>query len=183
MVTGFWYEWSLAIPPAYGIDLNNHSATLFDEGTTKISTSTWPQVGRAVAALLSLPIKSEGEGASCLEDFKNQLVYVSSFSVSQQDMLESAYRVTGTTEADWKIKKEGARKRYDEGIDQMKKGDRIGFVKMMYTRVFWDDNVGDHEGRVINKELGLPKEDLDEATKRAVQRAKEQKNLWVDGSD
>lgn len=42
--TGFWYEWSLAIPAAYGIDLINHTATLFDEGETKISTSTWPQV-------------------------------------------------------------------------------------------------------------------------------------------
>ena len=42
--TGFWYEWSLAIPAAYGIDLLNRTATLFDEGDVKITTSTWPQV-------------------------------------------------------------------------------------------------------------------------------------------
>ena len=44
VVTGFWYEWSMAIPSAYGIDLNKKEAVLFDEGETKISTSTWPQV-------------------------------------------------------------------------------------------------------------------------------------------
>lgn len=42
--TGFWYEWSLAIPAAFGIDLINRTATLFDEGDIKITTSTWPQV-------------------------------------------------------------------------------------------------------------------------------------------
>ena len=42
--TGFWYEWSLAIPAGYGFDFANRAVTLFDEGEAKISTSTWPQV-------------------------------------------------------------------------------------------------------------------------------------------
>lgn len=42
--TGFWYEWSLAIPAGYGIDFAKREVTFFDEGETKISTSTWPQV-------------------------------------------------------------------------------------------------------------------------------------------
>ena len=42
--TGFWYEWSLAIPAGFGIDFANHTVTLFDEGETKISTSTLAQV-------------------------------------------------------------------------------------------------------------------------------------------
>lgn len=42
--TGFWYEWSLAIPAGFGIDFANRAVTFFDEGRTKISTSTWPQV-------------------------------------------------------------------------------------------------------------------------------------------
>lgn len=44
--TGFWYEWSLSIEPSFGFDLINHKVTLFDEGETKISISTWPQVRR-----------------------------------------------------------------------------------------------------------------------------------------
>ena len=42
---GFWYEWSLAIPVAYGFDFENRAVTLFDDGETRINTSTWPQVG------------------------------------------------------------------------------------------------------------------------------------------
>lgn len=42
--TGFWYEWSLGIPAAFGFDFANHAVTYFDEGETKISVSTWPQV-------------------------------------------------------------------------------------------------------------------------------------------
>ncbi len=42
VVTGFWYEYSLAMPPNYGFDFVNRAVTLFDEGETKISTSTWP---------------------------------------------------------------------------------------------------------------------------------------------
>jgi hypothetical protein len=42
--TGFWYEWSLAMPAAFGIDFTSRKAILFDEGKTRICTSTWPQV-------------------------------------------------------------------------------------------------------------------------------------------
>jgi hypothetical protein len=181
VVTGFWYEWSLAIGAAYGIDTLNRTATLFDDGTAKISTSTWPQVGRAVAALLALPVNSDDSKEPCLNDFKNQVVYISSFLVSQRDMLESVYRVTGTKESDWAISSEPARDRYADGLEAMKTGDRVGFAKMMYTRIFYDDKVGDCEHKTINARLGLPKEDLDDATKRAVKRAEETKGGWGAG--
>lgn len=37
---GFWYEWSLSIPTAYGIDLIKKEVVFFDDGSTKICTST-----------------------------------------------------------------------------------------------------------------------------------------------
>ncbi|KAK5171145.1 uncharacterized protein LTR77_004289 [Saxophila tyrrhenica] len=176
--TGFWYEYSLAIGPAYGIDTVNHKATLFDDGNTKISTSTWPQVGRTVAGLLSLPIKAEGQ-EPCLENYANKVIYANSFTISQNEMLASVFRVTGTKESDWTIEKVGSRERYETGLEQIKEGKRAGFVKMMYTRIFFQDGAGDteHSKGTVNAALGLPKEDLDEATKRAVARAKA-----VDGS-
>ncbi|CAG7920080.1 unnamed protein product [Penicillium olsonii] len=168
--TGFWYEWSLAIPSAFGIDFANKTATLFDEGETKISTSTWPQIGRTVAALLSLPIQSEGV---CLNDLRNQVVYADSFTISQKDMLESAFRVTGTTEKDWTITKQSARERYESGMKEMQGGDRIGFVKSLYTRIFFDDGAGNFSSKgTLNEALALPKEDIDEATRLAIERSK-----------
>ena len=180
MSTGFWYEWSLAIPPAFGFDFANRKVTFFDEGETKISTSTWPQVGRAVAALLSLPVKSEGaKRQACLENFKNQIVYVNSFNVSQKDMLESALRVTDTKEADWTITKEPSKDRCENGLKEIQEGMRVGFAKMMYTRVFYPDGCGDVSDKTINHLLDLPEEDIDEATKRAIERSAGAK--WVDG--
>lgn len=174
--TSFWYEWSLAIRDAYGFDFANRAVTLFDDGETKISTSTWPQVGRAVAGLMSLPIQPEGEDkGKCLDRFRDKQVYLSSFTVSQKDMLDSVLRVTGTSLDEWKVTKEPVNERYANGIRAMQTGDRMGFVRMMYSRVFFPDDSGNFEKTkgTVNGLLGLPKEDIDEATKVAIQRSKE----------
>ncbi|PVH82295.1 NAD(P)-binding protein [Cadophora sp. DSE1049] len=173
--TGFWYEWSLAIAPAFGIDLVKKTATFFDEGETKISVSTWPQqVGKAVTALLSLPVNaSDSQSGPCLNDFSDKVIYMNSFTVSQKDMLASAVRVTGTPLSEWTVTKENAKERYENGIKEMKEGNRVGFAKMMYTRVSFEDGVGNVEGKgLANEALGLEVEDLDEATERAFERAK-----------
>jgi len=174
LTTGFWYEWSLAIPPSFGFDFPSKTVTFFDDGKTAISTSTWPQVGRAVTALLSLPIKPEDDNTErCLEHFKNQIVYVNSFTVSQKDMFESVLRVTGDKPEDWTINKEPARERYTSATKALQGGDRMAYVRMMYTRVFYDDGCGNFEARrgTSNGLLDLPKEELDEATGRAIKRA------------
>lgn len=160
-------------PAAFGFDFSNKAVTFFDQGETKISLSTWPQVGRAVAALLSLPIHSEN-GPS-LDNYRNQVVYVNSFTVSQKDMLASVLRVTGDKEEDWNISKESSKERYTTGIKQMKEGEKIGFAKMMYTRVFYPDGSGNTEAKKnqLNEILGMKKEDLDVATKAAIERSKQ----------
>lgn len=132
------------------------------------------QVGRAVAAILSLPIKAEGSSQEAsLEKFKDQVVYIKSFTVSQKDMLESAFRVTGTKESDWKLTKEPSQERFTTGLQEIKEGKRIGFAKMLYTRVFYRDGCGntDHKG-TLNSTLALPEESIDEATKIAIERSK-----------
>ena len=123
--------------------------------------------------MLSLPIEKEGD-AACLAEYRNQVVYLGSFTLSQQEMLESALRVTGTKANDWTIAREPAKERYEAASKAVGEGDRKAFVKYLYTRIFYPDGSGDTEdGKgTINKALGLPKEDLDEATKVAVERAK-----------
>lgn len=138
---------------------------MFDQGTTKISVSTWPQVGRTVASILSLSQQN-------LDTLRNKTVFVKSFTISQRDILESVLRVTDTKEADWHITKEPSEERYTNGVSEMKQGDQLGFVKMLYTRIFYPDGNGDFETNkgVINELLGLPKEDIDEATKAGIKR-------------
>ncbi|MCJ1478361.1 hypothetical protein MMC13_007041 [Lambiella insularis] len=163
----------LALAGGYGIDFAHRTATLFDEGDTKVSTSTLPQVGCAVAALLSLPIKSEGpKKEACLENLRNKVVHINSFTLSQKDMLASALRVTGTTEEEWIVTKEPMRERFTGGMKELKEGKHSGFPKLM-SRVFFPDGCGDFEHRkgTLNSLLGLPEEDIDGATRVAIERA------------
>jgi hypothetical protein len=172
LACSFWYEFSLAGGEVrYGFDFDNKTVTFYDEGTTKIPASTWEQCGRAVAALLSLPElpRDENDKSPTVSQFADGLVYISSFFISQKDMYESVKRVTGTTDADWKVSYEGSETRYKDGIEAMKKGDMRGFGKMLYARVFFGD--GDYTPKLNNKLLGLPEENLDERTKVAVRMA------------
>ncbi|KAK9447965.1 uncharacterized protein V1518DRAFT_375798 [Limtongia smithiae] len=172
---GFWYEWSLAISGAYGFDVAKRTVTMYDDGETKICTSTWPQVGRAVAKLLSLKIAPDGpeDKEPTLEMFRNKFLYISSFVLSQRQIFDSVLRVTGTTEADWTITYEPSVERYKRNVGEMYAGSREAFVRQLYTRVFFQDGKGNAEKTrgLHNKLLGLPMdEDLDEFTKLAIER-------------
>lgn len=176
VVTGFWYEWMLAMPEAFGFDFTARSLMLFDDGRTRTCVSTWPQIGRAVAALLSLPVAPDGEDASngtCLNDFCNRRVYIRSFTISQSEMFDSVLRVTGTPRTDWKISMEGCRERFAEGMEEAKGGNFMGLARAAGARVFYTDDAGNFEKTkgTANELLNLPEEDLDEATKRASERA------------
>ncbi|KAK3373025.1 putative oxidoreductase CipA [Lasiosphaeria ovina] len=177
LTCSFWYEWSVSAgPSAYGFDIAQRAATLFDDGTEKINTSTWAQCGRAVAALLSLKElpDDERDAAPAVATWANRLLYVSSFRVSQRDMLDSLHRVLGTTDADWTITKESSAERYKKGLEELQKGDRSAFGRVLYTRAFFPNGGGDYESvhGLANGVLGLPEEDLDEATKAAVELTK-----------
>jgi hypothetical protein len=142
--------------------------TFYDDGRRKINTSTWEKCGEAVASLLSLPIHSSSSQPS-LSTYKNQPVYISSFLISQRDILDSLHRVLGTTDSDWKITYEPVEKRLKEGQEEFQQGNFLGFAKALYASVFASDKA-DYEA-VDNGRLGLTRERLDEATGRAVRMA------------
>jgi len=174
LACSFWYEFSLAGGEIrYGFDFHGKAVTFYDDGDTKICTSTWEQCGRAVAAVLSLPElpADENDKSPTLSQFANSIVYISSFVISQKDMFESVKRVTGTTDADWKVSYEPSAKRYQDGMEAMKKGDMRGFGKMLYARIFFPNGDVNFSSKLHNNLLDLPKEDLDERTKVAVKMA------------
>lgn len=168
---GFWYDLSLAAG-GFGFDIKNQTAVFIDEGKTKIDTSTLAQSGRAVASLLALPTlpQDENDKSPNLNQFRNNFVYFNSFKLSQDEMFQSILRVTGTKSDDWKKSHEDHGRRFLAGTKAMQEGDRAGFVKVLYTRMFYPDGVGDLEkrGRLANGALSLPNEDLDEETKKAL---------------
>ena len=134
IICGFWYEFSIAASPeCFGFDVHNRRVILIDDGNVRINTSTWPQIGRGVANLLSSKVlpDDENDKSPCLANFRNKFVYISSFLVNQREMLDSIMRVTGTTIQDWAVEHQQHKERYDSGIKDMKNGDRQGFGRAM----------------------------------------------------
>lgn len=179
MACGFWYEFSLGgTADRYGFDFKDRSVTFYDEGTTRINTSTFAQCGRAIAAFLSLPLLPDDEHDSrpTISNWNNDVFRISSFLISQKDMFESVKRVTQTNDADWQISYEGSADRYKSGVEAWeKKGDIGGYVRFMYAANFFPGAAGDYSTTkgLQNDDLGLPEEDLDEATKEAIRRGLE----------
>ncbi|KAF2680815.1 NAD(P)-binding protein [Lentithecium fluviatile CBS 122367] len=165
---GFWYEWSLLAGENFlGFDIDNKKAVFFDDGKARINSSTLTQCGRAIAALLSLPITKEDPSKPAIEDWKNKGLYISSLLVSQRDILDSLNRVLGTSDSDWTITHENSKERTESALEEIKKGNFFAFAKALYTRVFYPNGDGDYESTrgVANELLGIEKEDLDECTK------------------
>lgn len=169
----FWYEFSLGGGPnRYGFDFVKRSVIFFDRGEMPINTTSWPQCGRAVAAVLSLKELPEDEQdkSTTLSQFANNAIRITSFRLTQKDMLESVKRVTKTTDADWTITHESGQERFDESKSKLQDGDWTVFTKLLYSCCLMK-NRSDMVFRGVkldNEALGLPVEDLDEATAEAV---------------
>ncbi|KAK6361306.1 hypothetical protein TWF730_005041 [Orbilia blumenaviensis] len=171
---GFWYEFSLGGGDIrYGFEIEKREFTRIDGGDIKISTSTWDQVGRGTAGLLSLKLYPEtADDKETISSFFNKSFCVESFRVSQNDMFEGLKKVTGTTDADWKITTANYRERYDAAIKMFKEdGDWRGFGMAMYTRAFFPDQ-GALMPTTQNKLVNLPQEDFEECTKGAIEYEK-----------
>lgn len=182
---GYWYEWSLSFPDGWGFDFANKTITILDDGEARVSASSWPQVGRAVAALLSLKVKPDGpeDKSPCLEQFKNKYCYPESFRVNQKELLASVLRATNTTEADWNIQKVSSQERFDHAMNTVRQGDMRLFVRAMYTRAMFPDeaaNVVKMRGSNHNHLLGLSEESIDTYTQAGIDRAPEMAE-WLKG--
>ncbi|KAF3285576.1 hypothetical protein TWF970_010619 [Orbilia oligospora] len=171
---GFWYEFSLGGSDIrYGFEIEKREFTRIDSGDIKISTSTWDQVGRGTAGLLSLKLYPESaEDKETISSFFGKSFCVESFRVSQNDMFEELKKVTGTTDADWKITNENHKERYDRAIKMFQQdGDWRGFGMAMYTRAFFPDQAAAMPN-IQNKLLNLPQENFEESTKGAIEYEK-----------
>lgn len=183
MCCQFWYEYSLSVGPvAWGFDLVNRKATFYDDGLTPINTSTWLQCGRAAAALVSLKILPEdrNDTSLTLSQWRNKPLYISSFLLSQRDMLDSIQRVTGTTDEDWQIDHESSQDRWARGVRGMAEQNHGALMTAMYARTHFPNGDGNLEKcGLANKSLGLPKEDLDKATLRGVEMSRSGYNAFA----
>ena len=102
----------------------------------------------------------------------NKLVHISSFSITQRDLLDSIQHVTGTKDADWTIETKDVQERVADGKKKLGEGDFTGMVDLLYGSVM-TKGVGDqYRESTANKDLGLPTENLDDVVKDVVESLK-----------
>jgi hypothetical protein len=153
-----------------GIDQDAKTATLYPDAG-KFNVSTMDQIGRGIANLLSLPIKNEEDPRKSLEHYANNFVYISSFLVSQSDLLAAIQRAQGTKEDEWKVDKSKTVKEWiSTSRDALAKGDQRAGFGLTFAYYIGEGLGGNYEDKAQQdkKALALPDEDFDEAVKRAL---------------
>jgi uncharacterized protein YbjT (DUF2867 family) len=162
VVNNPWFDWSLK-QGMWNVDIPGRRATINNVGDAKFNTTTLGQVGRGVAALLSLPEEK-------LNGYKNGAVYLRSFLLSQRDILDSAIRATGTKESDWQVTTQDPEVTIQAARDAMAAGNPMAFVGEFYTAHMQEGRGGNYEEKAVKDAavLGLERENLDEVVKRVV---------------
>jgi uncharacterized protein YbjT (DUF2867 family) len=162
VVNNPWFDWSLN-RGLWGVDVPNKKASLYAGAEAKFNTTTLQQVGRGVAALLSLPDAQ-------LKEYKNSPVYLSSFCISQRDILDAAIRATGSKESDWEIATLDADEVVKGSRKAVKEGNHMAFLEEFYITHMREGAGGNYQEKAAKdlKVLGLEEESLDEVVKAVV---------------
>ncbi|KFA50423.1 hypothetical protein S40293_05237 [Stachybotrys chartarum IBT 40293] len=162
VITNPWLEFCLG-GGVLAIHVKERRAVLYDGGNTKFVTTTLGRVGAAVAELLSLPEEQ-------LATYRNRPFYVSSFHVTQRELLEAVLRQTGTTEAEWTIETPSCEDVEQQWGDKLKQGDMGGFLAMFPMLHFREGYGGDYQHKVDNAKFGFAEEDLDQVVQGVVKQ-------------
>lgn len=170
VATNPWLEASLQ-RGLFAINPKEKKATLYPDGG-KFNTSTLDLVGLGMARLLSLPITVPSNPRASLEHYGNNFVYLSSFLVSQTQILESIQRVTKISDSEWDIDRSKTIKQWiADSREAMGKGNMMAGLGLTFAVYMGEGMGGDYDAkaREDREVLGLPEENLDECVRKAVE--------------
>jgi hypothetical protein len=148
LVTGAFFDWAMKVG-FFGFDLASKTVTLIDGGTSVFTTTTLSTIGKALVAIL------EHRGET-----KNQYIFVSSFNVSQKDILDVVEKVDGQK---WTVKHVTSEEVINNGKRRLAAGDFAGIIDLTRGGAFGKQALGDESSHGFwNDKLGLPKEDIEQ---------------------
>ncbi|KAL3481320.1 hypothetical protein BJX99DRAFT_253622 [Aspergillus californicus] len=148
VVTGAFFDWALRVG-FFGFDLATKTVTLIDGGTSVFTATTLPTIAKALVAILDHP-----------EETQNQYVFLSSFNVSQRDILDVVERVDGQK---WTVKDVTSDELIANGQRRLAEGDFAGIVDLTRGGAFGKRALGDESRHGFwNDRLGLAKEYIEQ---------------------
>ncbi|KAF2214167.1 hypothetical protein CERZMDRAFT_38520 [Cercospora zeae-maydis SCOH1-5] len=154
LVCGHFFDWSLDF---LHIWYDSHTMDILDSGSTKWSASTFSQVALATVRILQRP-----------DITANRMIYVQSFCISQNEVLEAFERATGVK---WKVNRLDSEAYKMERVRKRDEGSKEAIEDLVWLLGAIDAN---WEGRkdFAMEELGLENEDLDVVVKKVVEGKK-----------
>ncbi|KAJ2892181.1 putative isoflavone reductase like protein P3 [Zalerion maritima] len=133
-----------------GIDVRGGPrATLFDNGTTRISWTTLSDTGKAVAGALLHP-----------EETANKQVFVHTANMSQRQLMVAVEEALGISFPQ-PYGQLSTEKGEAEAYEKLKKGDFSGMLDFLKRGIFGEGYGTDFSGKVSNELVGI--QELDEA--------------------
>ncbi|KAH8663394.1 hypothetical protein BGZ60DRAFT_489972 [Tricladium varicosporioides] len=128
------------------LNFENHKATLFDEGDNKISSTSMPNVGKAIVGILKN-----------FEATKNKIVRTSEVILTQNGLLRIAQGLR--PDIKWEISKIQTSVTLKEGLEELKAGDfsMPVILKILAGTAFAGETYGSFYDETDNELLGINK--------------------------
>lgn len=170
VVTNPWVPFSLQTG-MFGIDPYEKKATLYEDSGS-FNVSTLEQVGKGVAALLTLPVSAATDARRSLQHYANGFVYISSVLTTQREMFDAALKATGTSEGDWNVGRSSCKERLQVAQEAFAKGDFRAGADGTYAVYMGEGLGGNYEvkAKEDREVLGLQTEGVDAFVKQAVEK-------------
>jgi nucleoside-diphosphate-sugar epimerase len=150
LVTGSVFDWGLNIPGFGGFDVPARTATIYDGGDIIYEATNLDQVGKAIAKCLQKP-----------ELTKNQFVYVNSFSITQNQVLNILETKIGEK---FKVSQGSAEGLWNSGNSMVQQGQQYGVLAMIAASFYKNTGLAQYSVTkgLWNERLSLPQENLEE---------------------
>lgn len=144
-----------------GFDLATKQATIWDDGNTRFSNTNEADLGKAVVSILNNPAETA-----------NKFVYISSFTATQNEVLEALEKSTSAT---WEVTRVSTEQQLIGAKEALGKGDMNGAFTLVKATC-WSNVPGlkqhfevDEKKRLGNDLLGLKvEENLQDTVERVV---------------
>ncbi|KAH7053452.1 isoflavone reductase [Macrophomina phaseolina] len=151
LITGVFFDWALKLG-FLGFDFASKAATLVDGGTAVFTGTTLPTVANAVIAALRNA-----------EETKNQYVFISSFNISQKDILQVIEKVDNRK---WTIKHVASEEVIANGMRMLEEGNPVGVTYLVRGGALGKQALGDLRPHGLwNDQLGLPEENIEQVVR------------------
>ncbi|KAH8703841.1 hypothetical protein BGW36DRAFT_370086 [Talaromyces proteolyticus] len=160
LVCGAFLDFLLNTPIL--LNFANHSVTLMDEGDNRISTTSLPKVGTAIAAILKN-----------FDATKDKIVHTSEAILTQNQLLEFAKEIN--SEIKWEVSKVQSSVLLTESLEQFGVGDHSMpvIMKLLKATALAGDTYGGAYDVTDNKLLGIKELTAEELKKLVAEKLTE----------